>query len=95
MEDKNKCPSCKCYRYHSDFIKEGRQLKTCKTCRDNSSKHRSLCEHGKQKHNCKICSVCDHGKIKRSCRECNGCEHGKLKRCCKECVGCKTWKTKI
>ena len=52
-----------------------------------------LCEHGKQKCQCKKCggsSFCDHGKRKNICAKCDGsdiCEHGKRKNRCVKCDG--------
>ena len=53
-----KCTKCKCYRTDSDFLKEGRKLKSCINCRtiDTKSRKKNLCLHGKQKYHCKICS---------------------------------------
>ena len=48
-----------------------------------------VCEHGKQKHQCKECggsSICEHGRMKTTCKECGGssiCEHGRRKTTCK------------
>ena len=91
MDEKSvKCPRCKCFRYPSNFLKESRQLKTCIKCRENSAKFRSinLCNHNKQKYNCKECNGCPHDKLKYHCKDCGGgymCVHGKRKDVCKEC----------
>ena len=54
----NKCTKCNCYRPDSDFLKEGRKLKTCINCRTINAKSRkkNLCLHGRRKDHCKICS---------------------------------------
>ena len=70
-----KCSRCKCYRYPKDFIKEGRDMKTCIYCRENAAKYR-------------IEKKCEHKKRKSRCRECNGsqtCEHSNDKHDCKIC----------
>ena len=44
------------------------------------------CEHGRNKHNCKICNpkrYCEHNRVKWDCKECGGdriCEHKRHKR---------------
>ena len=91
----NKCTKCKWYRIDSDFLKEGRKLKSCINCRtiDIKSRKKNLCLHGKQNCHCKACggsSICEHGRRKYQCRDCGGslfCNHGKRKNCCKECGG--------
>jgi hypothetical protein len=52
-----------------------------------------LCEHGRQKSQCKDCgggSICEHFRIRSKCNECRGgsvCQHGRIKSTCKECGG--------
>ena len=52
-----------------------------------------MCEHGKQKKQCKECggsSICEHGRQRYHCKECGGksiCEHGRRRYVCKECGG--------
>ena len=91
-----KCGKCKCYRYASEFLNDkGRELKTCKKCRDMSTKSRNKnkCPHGRIRNNCKECggsSFCEHGRIRSSCKECGGasiCEHGRRRSRCVECGG--------
>jgi hypothetical protein len=91
-----KCAKCKCYRYPSEFLNaKGRELKTCKKCRDLATKSRQKykCIHGRQKAHCKHCagsSICEHGRQKAHCVECGGasiCVHGRRKIRCKECGG--------
>jgi hypothetical protein len=54
----------------------------CKLCCTNSSK----CEHGLQKHHCKVCGdYCEHLKIKVCCSECRKCSHDERKDRCKIC----------
>jgi len=71
-----RCNRCKCYRYPSEFLNDkGRQMKTCKKCRDSGAKARAK-------------NKCPHGKQKAQCVECRGsqiCEHLKRKSVCKEC----------
>ena len=87
-ESRNKkCEKCKCYRYPSDFLKEGRQLKTCIKCRELNIKSRvkNHCCHGRRKDYCHDCGgtqICLHDKRKLECKDCNGsqiCPHNKLK----------------
>ena len=54
---KIKCVRCKSDRSVDDFIKEGKQLKTCLPCRnrDRESRLKNKCEHEKQKCKCKNC----------------------------------------
>jgi len=91
-----KCGKCKCYRYPSEFLNaKGRELKSCKKCRDLNAKSRERyrCPHGRQKNLCKECggvSICEHNRIKIRCVDCGGsqiCEHGRQKHLCKECGG--------
>jgi hypothetical protein len=47
-----KCAKCKCYRYPSEFLNaKGRELKTCKKCRDlaTKSRNKNKCPHGRQR----------------------------------------------
>ena len=52
-----------------------------------------LCEHNKQKYQCKECGgtqICPHNKRKSNCKECGGtqiCPHNRQKQTCKECGG--------
>ena len=52
-----------------------------------------ICEHGRQKHQCRDCkgsAFCEHNKQKSKCRACKGseiCEHDKRKSRCRECKG--------
>jgi len=68
-------------------------LRSSKECGRVSNKTRKLCEHGRQKHQCKECggsSICKHSKRKAVCTECKGssiCQHGRQKHQCKECNG--------
>ena len=61
-------------------------------CKDGGGK-RSLCEHGRQRYNCKDCGgggICEHGRRRTQCKECGGssiCEHGRRRSTCKECRG--------
>ena len=91
-----KCTKCKCYRYPSEFLNaKGRELKTCKKCRDLAAKSRNKnkCPHGRRRNTCKECdgtSICEHDKQKAHCKECGGssfCEHNRQRRICKECDG--------
>ena len=67
-EERNiKCNRCKCYRYPSDFLKEGREMKTCIKCRESAAKWRieNRCPHGKRKEYCVKCKgsqICEHKK---------------------------------
>ena len=84
---------CKCYRYPSEYLKEGRMLKTCNKCRESNSTYRTKnqCPHKRQKRQCRECggkAYCVHDKIKWQCRECGGkayCVHDKIKEYCREC----------
>ena len=91
-----KCPSCKTYRYPSDFLNDkNRTLKTCKNCREYAKKSRdkNKCPHKRQRSTCKECGgsqICEHGKQKSTCKECGGseiCEHKRVRSTCKECGG--------
>ena len=50
----------------------------------------SICEHGRQRSQCKECggaSICEHGRRRSQCKECGGasiCEHGRRRSRCKE-----------
>lgn len=89
-----KCPSCKSYRYPSDFLNDkNRTLKTCKKCRANAKKIRekNRCPHGKRKAYCKECD----GKI---CVEpnCTKLAQGTTDKCKahgggKRCPNCIDW----
>ena len=89
-----KCNKCKCYRYPSDFMKDGRELKTCIKCRELCKKSRikNHCQHYKYKIYCKECSdsqICPHSTFKHMCEECGGSQirlHDKHKVYCKECT---------
>ena len=73
---KIKCVGCKSDRSVDDFIKEGKQLKTCLTCRNRNreSRLKNKCEHGRRRRNtCKECrgvSVCEHDKQRQMCKNC-------------------------
>lgn len=90
-----KCGKCKSYRYPCDFLKEGRELKTCIKCRElaRQSRIKNRCSHGRRKDYCHDCGgtqICLHDKRKLECKDCNGsqiCSHNKLKSCCKDCNG--------
>ena len=51
----------------------------------------NICEHGRQRPQCKECGgsqICEHGRQRSKCKECGGsgiCEHGRLRYRCKEC----------
>ena len=53
----------------------------------------SICQHGRQRSQCKECggcSICEHGRSRSRCKECGGgsiCQHGRRRSACKECVG--------
>jgi hypothetical protein len=53
----------------------------------------SICEHCRQRSQCKECgggNMCEHGKRRDKCKECGGggiCEHGRRRSECKECGG--------
>ena len=90
-----KCGRCKSYKYPSQFLKDGRRLKTCNDCRriNNEWRERNKCPHGRQKVKCKECGgvcICEHNRIRNTCKECGGasiCQHGRQKSQCKECGG--------
>jgi hypothetical protein len=90
-----KCGKCKSYKYPTQFLKNGKRLKTCDDCRkkDRESRERKKYEHGKIRSQCKDCggsSICEHGKIRSQCKDCGGssiCEHGKIRSQCKDCGG--------
>ena len=70
-----KCSMCRCYRYQKDFMKNGRILKTCSTCRISAAKYRNryLCPHGVQRYFCKTCTggqICKHEIQKSFCKSC-------------------------
>ena len=56
---------------------------------------RGLCEHKRQKSQCKECGgsgVCEHNRVKHKCKDCGGsssglCEHKRQKSRCKDCGG--------
>ena len=88
--EKIKCGNCKSSYDLDDFMKEGKQLKTCIKCRENKNKRRPRCVHDKRKDSCIICSGCEHKKQKHLCVDCNGtsiCEHKKIKSKCVACNG--------
>ena len=51
----------------------------------------TICEHGRQRSQCKECGgseICEHGRRRSECKECGGsqiCEHGRHRSKCKEC----------
>ena len=53
----------------------------------------SICQHGRQRSQCKECggaSICQHGRQRSECKECGGasiCQHGRQRSQCKECGG--------
>jgi len=53
----------------------------------------SMCEHNKQRSQCKTCGgrqICEHNKQRSACKECGGsqiCEHNRQCSLCKECGG--------
>ena len=72
---KIKCVRCKSDRYADDFIKEGKQLKTCLSCRNRNreSRIKNKCEHGRRRNTCRKCggvSVCEHDKQRQMCKNC-------------------------
>ncbi len=77
MENRDvKCGKCKSYKYPSQFLKEGRQMKTCSDCRERGRKciEKNKCEHGKRRDQCKECggsSVCPHDRQRSTCKECS------------------------
>ena len=77
-----RCNRCKCFRYPSQFLNDkGREMKTCKLCRNNGAKARekNKCPHGKQKAQCIDCrgtQICDHLKRKVLCRDCKKIKDG-------------------
>jgi len=79
-----KCNRCKCYRYPSQFLNDkGREMKTCKKCRDSGAKARAKnkCPHGKQKAQCVECrgtQICEHLKRKAQCKECKKIKDSKI-----------------
>jgi len=77
-----KCGKCKTYRYPSQFLKKGREMKTCQRCRDISTKSRN-----KHKDKNKDKYKCEHGRYKSQCVDCGTgrCEHGRVKSYCKDC----------
>ena len=78
-----KCKGCKCYRFPSDFLKQGRVLKNCQKCRG-----RYKCPCGVRKYGCTIhggSSRCECGKQKSNCLIHGGsaiCECGKQRGNC-------------
>jgi len=97
MSDKTvKCPRCKCYRTKDDYFKNGRRLKSCINCRNNTKNYRlkhQMCVHNLQKYFCKNCSgsqICIHNIQRCFCKNCSGsqiCIHN-IQRCfCKLCGG--------
>jgi len=96
MSDKDvKCPRCKCYRTEDDFLKNGRRLKSCINCRNNSNNYRikNKCPHYRQKAKCFDCGgigICEHNRLKYRCIKCSGsdfCEHKRIKSYCVDCGG--------
>ena len=74
-EGKIKCVRCKSDRSVEDFIKEGKQLKTCLTCRNRNreSRLKNKCEHKKEKCKCKNCGgsqICEHNRAIYDCKNC-------------------------
>ena len=53
----------------------------------------SICEHNRQRSNCKDCggvSICEHNRQRSRCKDCGGasiCEHGRHRIACKQCGG--------
>ena len=92
-----KCGKCKTYRYPSQFLKNGRKMKTCQICRDNAkrSREKNKCIHKKQENNCKECmgsSFCEHLRMRQTCKICIGssiCSHMNRKQYCRDCRDCK------
>ena len=88
--EKIKCGNCKSNYDLDDFMKKGKQLKTCIKCRENKNKRRPRCEHDKRKDSCIICSGCEHKKQRFRCVACKGAairEHKKIKSNCVACNG--------
>ena len=50
-----------------------------------------ICQHGRQRYQCKDCggsSICQHGRARSKCKDCGGgsiCQHGRLRYRCKDC----------
>jgi len=90
-----RCPKCKCFRFEEDFLKNGRRLKTCIKCRDNSRRYKlkNKCPHDRQKQKCRDCGgigICRHNRQKYKCIECGGsdiCPHNLQRQWCKTCSG--------
>ena len=85
------CKTCRKDLEPIVFNENGKDYKTCNTCR-NKRKARRKCPHGKRKSQCKDCggaSICEHGRRKSRCKDCVGasiCEHGRRKSTCKDCA---------
>ena len=53
----------------------------------------SICEHGRERSQCKQCGgsqICEHGRKRGVCKQCGGssiCEHGRRRHTCKQCGG--------
>jgi len=87
---------CKTYRYPSEFLKKGRELKSCQVCRNIATtsrlKHSHYrCEHGRSKYRCIECggsSICEHKTQRSVCKICEGssiCVHKRQRIQCKIC----------
>jgi len=89
------CTKCKKLQIIDNFMKDGKQLKTCQRCREMSRKNRekNKCSHGREKNRCKECgggSICEHNRQRSTCKECGGgsiCEHNRIRSRCKDCNG--------
>ena len=68
-------------------------MTTVQTVTKSQQPKRIVCEHGRQKRECKECGgsgICERGRRKAYCKECGGsgfCEYGRRKAYCKECGG--------
>ena len=75
---------CKTYRYPSEFLKTGRELKSCQVCRNIATTSRLKHSHYR----------CEHGRSKYRCIECGGssiCEHKTQRSVCKTCGESQIW----
>ena len=88
------CKRCKYHRYRSDFLKEGRELKTCLNCTERARQYnyRNECNYFGRKCECKErgsgLSFCELGTLKWKRKSCDGkayYSHGNMKWKCLEC----------
>ena len=97
-----KCNRCKVFHNLDKFQtkRNGDYYKTCMRCLSlqKISRDKNLCEHDRQRKQCKDCkengaggaSICEHERQKSQCKICGGssiCEHERQRNTCKICGG--------